>query len=100
MVSFKGENSWAMPSLVSFRGLIQNFQRVSPPFHVQSPLPPGSFGSKGIAYLQDKTENYTRYRGGSGGRMQEVHPPPTWDDQRLSNTTGVYVQSPVSYAIP
>ena len=76
MVSFKGENSWAMPSLVSFRGLIQNFQRVSPPFHVQSPLPPGSFGSKGIAYLQDKTENYTRYRGGSGGRMQEVHPPP------------------------
>ena len=33
-----------MPSLVSFRGLIQNFQRASPPLSYGSPLPPRERG--------------------------------------------------------
>ena len=29
------------------------------------------------------------FRGGSRGRVQRSPPPPTWDDLRLSNTTGI-----------
>ena len=44
-------------------------------------------------------------RVGSRGRVQGAHTPPPstlppWDDLRLSNTTGGYVRSPVSYPIP
>ena len=39
MVPFRGQKkAWAMPRLVSFTGLIQNFRRQHPhPFHMQSP---------------------------------------------------------------
>ena len=33
------KKSWTMPWLVSFRGLIQNFQQASPPFHMRRPPP-------------------------------------------------------------
>ena len=31
MVSFRGQKAWATPRSVSFRSLIQNFRRASPP---------------------------------------------------------------------
>ena len=43
MVSFRGQKkAWATPRSVSFRGLIQNFQRASPPLsYAEFPPPPG-----------------------------------------------------------
>ena len=43
MVSFRGKKkkAWATPRLVSFRGLIQNFSRASPPLsYAESPPGP------------------------------------------------------------
>ena len=40
MVSFRGKKkAWVTPRSVSFRGLIQNFQRASPPLSYASPPP-------------------------------------------------------------
>ena len=45
MASFRGKKkkkAWATPRSVSFRGLIQNFRRASPPFsYASAPAPPG-----------------------------------------------------------
>ena len=42
MVSFRGQKkAWAMPRLVSFRGLIQNFRRAFPPPSICGVPPPG-----------------------------------------------------------
>ena len=41
MVSFRGQKkAWAPPRFVSFRGLIQNFGRASPPLSYGEPPPP------------------------------------------------------------
>ena len=41
MVSFRGKKGWAMPRLVSFNGLIQNFQWASPPLSYGGSSPKG-----------------------------------------------------------
>ena len=41
-VFFRGQKRLVHPQLVSFRGLIQNFRRASPPFSYGSPPPGGS----------------------------------------------------------
>ena len=40
------KKAWATPRSVSFRSLIQNFRRASPPFHMQSP--PGMYITLGV----------------------------------------------------
>ena len=43
MVSFRGQKkAWAPPRSVSFRGLIQNFRRTSPPLSYAESTPPPS----------------------------------------------------------
>ena len=41
--------------------------------------------------LETRTEKKAPYwfRGGSRGRVQGVRTPPSWDDLRFSNTTGI-----------
>ena len=49
MIAFGG---WAAPRLVSFRGLIQNFRRASPPLSYGSPPPPPTgIARKLLAYF-------------------------------------------------
>ena len=56
---------------------------------------------KRLNYTQGSVQCMIQCRGGSRGRVQHPPPPPTpWDDLQFSNTTGVHVGSPVSYAIP
>ena len=42
------EKAWVTPRLVSFRGVIQNFRRASPPRYMQSPPPPPPSSSPGL----------------------------------------------------
>ena len=49
MVSFGGQKkAWATPRSVSFRGLIQNFRRASPPFSYADSLPGMGMGTPKI----------------------------------------------------
>ena len=55
-VSFRGQkNAWATPRSVSFRGLIQNFPRASPPISYAESPPPGGFDCIKI----NKTDTWT-----------------------------------------
>ena len=59
---FQGsKKGWAMPRSVSFRGLIQNFRRASPPlsYAESAPPPPGPWGSLHSGYpFTNKIHSY------------------------------------------
>ena len=69
MVSFGGqEKAWATPRSVSFRGLIQNFRRPSPPLsYAESPHPQGATSGTPrrwikIKWKRELTEIFHRMR--------------------------------------
>ena len=72
MVSFRGQKKgWATPRLISFRGLIQNFPRPSPPLSYWSPPSPG------VSTFQMVGEHFSFHRSYSKIRLlyslKELH---------------------------
>ena len=59
LVSFRGKKkTWATPRSVSFRGLIQNFLRASPPLsYAESPT-----GSQALLHYHDKLSFFIFYK--------------------------------------
>ena len=59
MVSFRGQKkAWATPRSVSFRGLIQNFRRASPPLSYAESLPPPPGLTESIVTLSFRDLKY------------------------------------------